>query len=199
MYFRRVCTYAAGPNALILAGEKLFAERGPDVPMRDIAREAGHQNKSAVQYHFRDLNGLVTAIVEERLIAVEEYGVPAFRVVNVEDSSALIEFLVDSLLYAASRQGSTHYMRFLETMRIYIKDWNSTAAASWSLATEELVKLAPGSTEILRRQRVSALATAMFALLADYERNTESSAPAQIVTMLAALFDAPSGIAKPSR
>lgn len=49
------------------AAEKLFAERGiENVSIRDIVAEAGQKNESALQYHFKSLTGLITAIHAER-------------------------------------------------------------------------------------------------------------------------------------
>lgn len=174
--------------AIISAGERLFAERGPDVPLRDIARAAGNNNKSGVQYHFRDREGLISAIVELRLHAVEKYGRTVIGEIDDLSVEGLVEFLVNCLRYAARSQGSDYYMRYLETMRIFIKDWPTTDTDSWALATARLVDLAPGATEEERRRRVSAMATTMFALLADHERNPESAENANIVRMVAALF-----------
>jgi AcrR family transcriptional regulator len=51
---------------LIRAGERLFAARGIDgVSLREVNREAGQRNASALQYHFGDRNGLVRAIIEK--------------------------------------------------------------------------------------------------------------------------------------
>lgn len=60
-----------GPSAkqqLVLTAERLFAQRGLDgVPLRQIGTEAGMANKSAVQYHFGSKDGLVHAILLNRL------------------------------------------------------------------------------------------------------------------------------------
>ncbi|MGD9473369.1 MAG: TetR/AcrR family transcriptional regulator [Novosphingobium sp.] len=52
---------------IIEAGEALFGEMGVDkTPMRSIATAAGQRNINAVQYHFGDRWGLLTAIFEYR-------------------------------------------------------------------------------------------------------------------------------------
>lgn len=51
-------------DQIIRAAEELFAARGIDgVSLREINREAGQSNTGAVQYHFGDREGLVTAII----------------------------------------------------------------------------------------------------------------------------------------
>jgi len=57
---------------LIRVGERLFAERGIEaVSLREINREAGQRNATAIQYHFEDRRGLVRAILEKHEPAVE--------------------------------------------------------------------------------------------------------------------------------
>ncbi len=57
---------------LIRAGERLFAERGVEaVSLREINREAGQRNATALQYHFEDRRGLLRAILEKHEPAVE--------------------------------------------------------------------------------------------------------------------------------
>lgn len=53
---------------LVLTAERLFAIHGLDgVPLRRIGTEAGMANKSAVQYHFGTKEGLIEAILFNRV------------------------------------------------------------------------------------------------------------------------------------
>jgi AcrR family transcriptional regulator len=57
---------------LLDAAESLFAARGvAAVSLREINRDAGARNVGAVQYHFGDRAGVVTAIVERHMPAIE--------------------------------------------------------------------------------------------------------------------------------
>ncbi|MDA0977757.1 MAG: helix-turn-helix domain containing protein [Proteobacteria bacterium] len=57
----------ATQQALKLATEKLIAEKGlANVTIREIVREAGQRNESALQYHFRNFQGLIAAIQASR-------------------------------------------------------------------------------------------------------------------------------------
>ena len=67
--------------ALIRAAEKLIAENGSsNVTIREILEAAGQKNESALQYHFKNMAGLVAAthrfrdeqIVEARVICLAE-------------------------------------------------------------------------------------------------------------------------------
>ena len=51
---------------LLLAGERLIAEFGPEVSLRDVAVAAGQRNNSAVHYHFGSRDGLIKAIIGHR-------------------------------------------------------------------------------------------------------------------------------------
>lgn len=52
---------------LMHAAEKLIAEKGIEhVSIREILAEAGQNNSSALQYHFKNLKGLIIAIHKER-------------------------------------------------------------------------------------------------------------------------------------
>jgi AcrR family transcriptional regulator len=54
-------------QSLMRAAEKLIAERGlENVTIRDILNEAGQKNTSALQYHFKNLKGLIAAIQADR-------------------------------------------------------------------------------------------------------------------------------------
>lgn len=54
----------ATKEALLGTAERLYAQRGLDaVSMREITREAGQKNSTALQYHFSSKEALVSAIV----------------------------------------------------------------------------------------------------------------------------------------
>jgi AcrR family transcriptional regulator len=86
---------ASGTRAkLIAAGERLFATQGiHGAQMRDIVRAAEQANDSAVHYHFGSREGLLAAICEQHINAMEperarrlaEQGpTPAFETVIVD-------------------------------------------------------------------------------------------------------------------
>ncbi|MCX6396240.1 MAG: TetR family transcriptional regulator [Propionibacteriales bacterium] len=64
---------ATQTRALLLrAGEKYFARDGvAGAKLSDIVREAGQRNDSAVGYHFGSREGLLVAIVEQHMAAME--------------------------------------------------------------------------------------------------------------------------------
>jgi AcrR family transcriptional regulator len=59
--------------SLMRAAEKLIAEHGiENVTIRLILAEAEQKNTSALQYHFKNLKGLITAIHKERSEEIQE-------------------------------------------------------------------------------------------------------------------------------
>ena len=56
------------------SAERLIAEQGPAVPLRQVVTAAGQRNSAAVHYHFGSRMGMVVAVLEQRLddLAVRE-------------------------------------------------------------------------------------------------------------------------------
>lgn len=117
----------------------------------------------------------------------------------MRDIRTLTGILVRALVEATEQQGATHYFRFLEVMRGQVKIWPAEEGSAWSTVTQVLAEQLPGGTERERAGRISSMATALFALLADYERSREGvgvleslgPTPGQIVEMVVALLQAP--------
>ncbi len=60
-------------HSLMRAAEKLIAERGiENITIRRILTEAGQKNTSALQYHFKNLKGLIAAIHGERSEEIQQ-------------------------------------------------------------------------------------------------------------------------------
>jgi AcrR family transcriptional regulator len=60
-------------QSLMRAAEKLIAEHGiENVTIRLILAEAEQKNTSALQYHFKNLKGLISAIHAQRAVEVQE-------------------------------------------------------------------------------------------------------------------------------
>src|ERR1700753_1878279 len=63
---------AAGTtDELLLTAERLFARRGVEnVALTQIVAQAGQKNRSALHYHFGSRDGVLTAVLNRRLAAV---------------------------------------------------------------------------------------------------------------------------------
>ncbi|WP_369634126.1 TetR family transcriptional regulator [Nocardia sp. JMUB6875] len=192
---------------IILAAERLIAERGQTVPLRDIAAAAEQRNNSAIQYHFGNRDGLILAVVEYRLatlevrrleLLAEQAGAGA---TGVHD---LLEALVIPMLELSDRHGIHYYARFLEQIHTHpaVNDAANLDSARRTSVRVIMRQLERELTELpkrLRLRRLRALPTVLFALLADHERAVEAgrvtagdvAAWGEIVDMLAGVLTAP--------
>ncbi|WP_051177786.1 TetR/AcrR family transcriptional regulator [Nocardia concava] len=192
---------------IILAAERLIAERGQAVPLRDIAAAAEQRNNSAIQYHFGNRDGLILAVVEYRLatlevrrleLLAEQAGAGA---TGVHD---LLEALVIPMLELSDRHGIHYYARFLEQIHTHpaVNDAANLESARRTSVRVIMRQLERELTELpkrLRLRRLRALPSVLFALLADHERAVEAgrvtagdvAAWGEIVDMLAGVLTAP--------
>ena len=187
---------ARSREELLDAAERLIAEHGFEVPLREIAVAAGQRNNSAVNYYFRSRQDLVDAVVARRLAPMEaerQALLDQMSPEQVTDARALLRVLVGPFLHGEG----THYARFLEVVRIRLKNEpQSPAESAWPRITEAMDRLVPVADRGARIRRVAAVATAMWALLADHERRAENGEAGadnldEIVAMLAAMLTAP--------
>jgi AcrR family transcriptional regulator len=101
---------------LISAAEVLFAERGIDgVSLREINAAAGQRNATALQYHFRDREGLVRAVLGKHHGAVETARhamLDDYRAAGADDLRALAAALVrPSAAKLADADGGRQFLR----------------------------------------------------------------------------------------
>ena len=111
-----------GPSAkqqLVLTAERLFAQRGLDgVPLRQIGTEAGMANKSAVQYHFGSKEGLIQAILLNRLEHLTRRRQLLEARTPSDDLRAIVEAHQLPLIELAEDE-SCFYLPFLEQLLRY--------------------------------------------------------------------------------
>ncbi len=197
---------------LLLAGERLIAESGPEVSLRDVAVAAGQRNNSAVHYHFGSRDGLIEAIIGHRQAPLEQARLTLLAehegAGEPDDSvAALVKILVEPLFDTPYSDGSSHYARFLERVRNHAVMAELTVTAEqWPatrILTTRLLRALDYLPEALRRQRMAAMASVMYTLLADHERHvhghrdvvcgalTEAEARGNIVAMVVGLLTAP--------
>jgi hypothetical protein len=112
---------------------------------------------------------------------------------EMADPKALIRVLVRPFLHGEG----THYARFLEVVRLRLnREPQSPAESAWPRITGAMDRLVPVDERGARIRRVAAVATSMWALLADHERRVENGEASpdsleDIVSMLAAMLTAP--------
>lgn len=103
---------------ILLAAEKLFAERGIDaVSMREVNRAAGQRNTSALHYHYGSMDGLLGAIVSYRMEPVNERRLEILsdgdRDGRVGDIQFLAESMVRPLVEIVETERTNYWIRFL--------------------------------------------------------------------------------------
>jgi len=107
---------------LILAGERLFAQKGLDnVSLRQINAEAGQRNSSASHYHFGSKESLITAIYEYRMERVNnrrnEMLAALPPVAGIRPVSNLVGVLVYPMVEEIEGSEGGHYcIRFLSQL-----------------------------------------------------------------------------------
>jgi len=182
-----VCSVTVAPadarERIILAAERLIAEHGPEVALRDIAMAAGQRNNSAVHYHFGSRDGLIEAVVRRRQRALEVRRLELLAALETTDApddvGTLVGILVRPMFEVPYAEGSTHYARCLEQIRSHPTIRETGLSREFSPAVQiltarlarALVHLPPRS----RLRRLESMASVMFALLADHERASEST------------------------
>lgn len=191
--------------ALLDAGERLIAERGVDVALRDIAAAAGQRNNSAVHYYFDSRAGLLEAIVDRRMNWLEDRRMGLLARSEADGTAheirTLVAMLAAPILELIYTARVTHYGRFLEVVRAHpvIADARRLAGADRAavrIIATRLDAALPQLPPRRRRQRLETMATVMFALIADYERALESGVrtadpdtdTAEIIDMIVAML-----------
>ena len=113
-------TDTTAPTAarLISAAEQLFALHGIDgISLREINRAAGARNGSALQYHFRDRDGLLRAVMAKHHREVEARRhamLDAYDAEGRDDVRALAGALVRPLASKlADEDGGAQYLQIL--------------------------------------------------------------------------------------
>lgn len=195
---------------LVLAAERLVGERGISVSLREVASAAGQRNNSAVAYHFGSKDDLVAAIVARRLGTIEAERAELLATDDADSAAAspadevrrLVRLVVKPMAVTPYAEGSTHYARFLEKVRDHpaVVEMPLTGDR-WPATRAVTVRLDRALGDLpfaVRRQRLAAMTTVMFALLADAERRGEpglAATEAAVIDMLVGLLTAPVGAA----
>ncbi|HEY3697527.1 TetR family transcriptional regulator [Phenylobacterium sp.] len=109
---------AVAKDAMIQAAERLFGDYGLEaVSLRQIVSAAGFSNNFAVQYHFGDKAGLVSAIFQVRLAELERLRRPlleaATRAGLADDPRTLVEIIYRPIAGLRDRDGRRAYAAFL--------------------------------------------------------------------------------------
>ena len=104
---------------LILAAERLFAEKGIDnVSLREINRAAGQKNVAALHYHFGTREMLLEAIFEHRMDGINRRRVAMLDAMEATGPITQVRPVVTAMVAPLAEQldptvRGQHYVRFL--------------------------------------------------------------------------------------
>jgi AcrR family transcriptional regulator len=126
--------YKPSVQRLIDAAERLIGQHGFDgVSLQQIAVEAGHSNKFAVQYHFGSKNGVVDAVFATRLPRIDERRRKIFEALKANKRELTVRTLFWVLFQPVydevDSQGAHAYARFAAQIRHLPRErefWAST-------------------------------------------------------------------------
>lgn len=103
-------------QALLAVAERLVAEHGVDgVSLRDIAKQAGQRNHSAVAYHFGGREGLLRALFAQRMEGINVRRAALFAEAGEDaDLRTLVEVVLRPLVeHLAAAGPSSTYAQFM--------------------------------------------------------------------------------------
>jgi len=195
----------SGDVALILAAERLFAERGIEgVALRQVNQAAKQRNMSAAHYHFGSRDGLVEAILRYRLPGLDDR-----RRALLEQPSAtrdlrfyLQAFVTPLIDELQPRPEGNHFIRFMQQYERHRGTYDfvrSLTPASVGIYAGIEQQLGYFPAEV-RQHRIQSLINMVHAVLATTEDHLNRGdialssielIAANVVDMVAAALSAP--------
>ncbi|MFO0688661.1 MAG: TetR family transcriptional regulator [Myxococcota bacterium] len=165
----------SGRLALIEAAERLIAEEGPAVSLRQVVSAAGQRNSSAIRYHFGTRAELIGAVVDARQSVFEPKRLrhlAELEAAGEVTARGLIRALLEPVFEHQRGAQPSHHARFMEKIRDHAgvelvrrQDWAATR-----LIASQLARCSTPVPESQRATRTRGLISVVFALLADLER-----------------------------
>lgn len=163
---------------LLRAGERRFARDGVDAArLRDVVRDAGQANDSAVGYHFGSRQGLLEAIVRKHLAAMDlDRTLPARR----DGLRELVAAIVWPTAMLLEAEDGRDFLRIMEQLSAWSGLGSGQPAQilrGTRLGTQLralLRRLTERLGAALARERAALLATFLTAALASRARRIEA-------------------------
>jgi AcrR family transcriptional regulator len=102
---------------ILLAAERLFAEQGFGVSLREIGAAAGQRNHSAVQYHFGTREGLVEELFDYRMAPLNQRRMSLIAQLRAEGRDLELPALAAAYIWPLAEhvlrnRGASWYLRF---------------------------------------------------------------------------------------
>jgi AcrR family transcriptional regulator len=164
---RRNSVGLATRERIILAAERLFAERGIGGPsLEEIGAATGQRNKTAIQYYFGDRDGLVNAVIDYRSAATQDMRARMLAAMITEGREPDVRSLAAVIVHpvAAQLQPGNHYAGFLAQLTIARGPFE-VAGVEFTTIFESLKRLVPHvPVELLEARFAIALDTNIMTL-----------------------------------
>lgn len=158
---------------IIAAAERAFAEEGLEkASLAQINRDAGQKNKSSLQYHFKNREGLLRAIRDKHREAIDE---DRRALLEKAEAGGELRLVVEALVMPLANKlddpdGGVHYIRMMALDRTRpkpsLREVRPVTARALALLNELTPKI-PGPEARARQILVFGL---MFHGLADFSR-----------------------------
>lgn len=199
-----------GRSALIDAAERLIAEQGPAVSLRQVVAAAGQRNSAAIRYHFGTRDDLIGAVIDARQSVFEPRRLERLAALESEGdvtARGLVEALLEPVFEYQRVCSPSYHARFMEKVRDY-PGVDLTGRRDWAATTLILHRLAALEAPQPKGRngfRSRGLITVVFALLADLERQECGSrrertlAEQSALGMVLAVVNSPAVSATPTR
>jgi AcrR family transcriptional regulator len=190
--------------AILLAAERLFADRGFSVSLREIGVAAGQRNHSAVQYHFGTKERLVEALFEYRMMSRNRRRMELLDQVRATGQPPGVAALTDAMArplaeHVLDNRGRSAYARFSARLMLSGFQFSPPGEAyteGVGIVGGLLARAVPGLT----RERMDLANLHMVTVLASVEQRLEDpaftdeqaqAAVADLMVTLAAILTAP--------
>jgi AcrR family transcriptional regulator len=168
-------------DRILDAAEQLMAERGVDaVSLREINSAADQRNASGVQYYFHNRLGLVMAVIERHMSAVDERRNQLLDELDLHDATAaaVLRTLVAPLADELGSPSGRRYLRILQDL--FSRPQSDAARGSILSMNRGLRRVRPVLTRLLtdlpppvRQARTSLCMIVLLATLADEARTID--------------------------
>lgn len=166
--------------AILRAAERLFADRGFGVSLREIGIGAEQRNHSAVQYHFGTKQRLAEALFAYRMGPINEHRMDLIQQLRdggrEKDLAALADALVRPLAdYVVANRGTSAYARF--TARLMLSGFRpEPLRAEYTEGLGIVASLLSAARPDLTEERISLVNLYFATAMASLERRCEDPA-----------------------
>lgn len=192
-------------DAMMRAAETLIASNGLErVTIRGIVEAAGQKNESALQYHFKNLKGLVQAIHNARSAQIDALRTAQIAALDPQAGTpTLLEICAlmvgPAFQLAQTEPGFRQYLmafghELLVTREGIVSDSRREQMRSISLLDEMLRHHLKGLTTVTYRQRVESAARLVAASLYHQARQADAFTGLQADYFYSHLLDAMAGL-----